>query len=101
MDTNNFMETFQTAQMAQENQIALCGMVLGIASIVFCCGGCLSVPVSILGSIFSFLGLQNANKIPGQPRKQLAMIGLITSGVGFLLSVVGSIILFVMCIAEG
>lgn len=86
---SDFIRTFQTEEMARENQIALVGMVLGICSIMGCWCGHIGCP--IVGMVFSMMGFMNANKLPGNPNKTFAIVGIITSVVGFALSIVGLI----------
>lgn len=70
-------------QMNQPNDskdnIALAGMILGIISIVCCCG---SLPVAIVGIILSIIGLKSVN------RKGMAIAGVICSAVSIVASVV-------------
>ncbi|MGN0630707.1 MAG: hypothetical protein ACI4JN_05200 [Ruminococcus sp.] len=70
-------------QMNQPNDnkdnLALAGMILGIISIVCCCG---SLPVAIVGIILSIIGLKSVN------RKGMAIAGIICSALSIAASIV-------------
>ena len=74
------------------NGLAVAGFVLGITSIVFCWLGLLSLAQVVLAIIFSGVGISRANK--GAQRKNMAIIGLVLGGVGFLLYLVVGIMSF-------
>jgi hypothetical protein len=77
-----------SSQRPRTNPMALTGMIMGILSIVvgwFCCG-----PVfSILGIIFSAIGISQINKNPGnETGKGMAITGLILSILGMIFFIV-------------
>ena len=69
------------AQGSGKKGFAIASLILGIlslcASLIWFCGG----PISVAGVILGFLGLQS-------PSRKLAIAGLVLSAVGFLLMII-------------
>jgi hypothetical protein len=70
----------------QHNGKAIAGLILGIASMVFCWLWFIALPVSVVGIVMSAIGLKSQ-------KSGVAVGGLVTSILGFILMV---IILFVI-----
>jgi hypothetical protein len=93
--------TSSTAAMTT-NRLAIAGFVLGLLStpsFCCCCGCFFGLPCSILGLIFSCMGLSQINKNPMQGGKGLAIAGIILSILGLLLAL-GFSIFGVMSVAQ-
>jgi len=75
--------TSMAGQMPRTNSFATAGMIFGILSVVMCCCG---FPFSILGLIFSLIGLSQINANPHlQEGRGMAIAGLILSIASLLL----------------
>ncbi len=64
------------------NGMSIASMVLGIASIVMCCTGILSLPLGALGLLFAVL-----TKRKGKAMSGMSIAGMVTSIVGLLLGI--------------
>ena len=72
------------------NNFAVWGMVCGLVSWVCCCCG---LPLSLLGLIFSIMGLLQVNANPQtQQGRGLAIAGLALCGLNLIWSVVGTML---------
>jgi uncharacterized membrane protein len=76
-----------------QNGQGLTGMILGIVSIPLACCPYLGIVVSIVGIVFSWLGLKKANTGLASNGGQ-AKAGLICSGVGVVLGILILILSF-------
>ena len=74
-----------------QNTQGLVGMIIGIVAIPLVCCGWIGSLVGIVGAIFSWLGLQKANRGQASNRSQ-AMAGLICSGIAIVLGIVITIL---------
>lgn len=86
-----------TANAGNEtNQLALWGMVCGIASLpCSCCGSCLASPIPVVGIVLSGIALSQLSKRPVEgPSKQYAVAGMITSILGLILGIAMAILSF-------
>ncbi len=75
----------QVPPTPKTNGMALTGLILGIVSLTFglCC--CSGLPFSVLGVIFSAIGLSQINRDPqNQQGRGLAIAGLVVSILGLL-----------------
>lgn len=82
-------QSFPLAQIQGQNQtLPTVALVLGILSVVLaCCYG--GVPLGLGAVITGFMGLSNSNKDPMQyGGRGMAIAGLITGGVGILITIV-------------
>jgi hypothetical protein len=73
----------------RSNSMATAGLVMSCIALI-CCGGC--GPFSILGVVFSIIGLTQANRDPAQTGKGVAIAGLVIGIISLLGAVVGTII---------
>lgn len=64
----------------RSNSMAVTGLVLSCFSLI-CCA---CVPASILGIVFSILGLQQANRDPAQTGRPLAIAGIIIGALALI-----------------
>jgi hypothetical protein len=72
------------------NNFAVWGMVCGLVSWVCCCCG---LPLSLLGIIFSILGLVQVNANPQtQQGRGMAIAGLVLCGLNLVWCVVGTVL---------
>jgi hypothetical protein len=84
-------QPFSTAQygsaaVPKTNSMAMTGMIMGILSITLglCC---YSMPFSILGIVFSLVGLSQIKNNPGQQGRGMAITGLILSILSLLIAI--------------
>ncbi len=77
-----------SAAVPHTNSMALAGFVMGLLSIVCCCG----VPFGVLGIVFSLIGLSQINKDPLEQGKGLAIAGLVLSILSIPCSLAGWIL---------
>jgi hypothetical protein len=73
------------AASAKTNGMALAGFILGLLSVPSVCCCCFTPPCSVLGLIFSCIGLSQARRNPMQGGKGLAVAGIILSILGMFL----------------
>jgi len=71
---------------AKTNSMALTGFILGLISVPSFCCCCVGLPCSILGLVFSCIGLAQINRNPMQGGRGLAIAGIILSVIGLLIS---------------
>jgi hypothetical protein len=83
--------TVPTAAFPEQrsNSMATAGLVMSCFALI-CCGGC--GPFSILGIVFSIIGLTQANRDPAQTGKGVAIAGLVIGIISMLGTIVGTII---------
>ncbi len=82
---------YGSATVQKTNTMAITGMIMGIISVCLCCYG---IPFSVLGIVFSAIGLSQIKNDPlGQQGRGMAIAGLILSIIGLLIVVV-----FFLCI---
>lgn len=73
------------------NNFAIWGLVCGIFAWVSCCCCCLGLPVSVLGLVFSILGLVQIQANPQtQQGKGMAIAGIVLCGLNLIWSIVGT-----------
>ncbi|MCI8384665.1 MAG: DUF4190 domain-containing protein [Clostridia bacterium] len=72
----------------------IASMVLGIVSLVFFCAWYISIPCAILAIIFGILGIKT-------PTKGMAIAGLVTGSIGFVVSIAIIIFLVIFGVAMG
>lgn len=89
MDNTEKTETPQTKREDKKG-FSIASMVLGIISLVFCFVWIISIPCAILAIIFGILGIKSTGK-------GMSIAGLVTSGIGIILSFV----IFVFLVAVG
>jgi hypothetical protein len=77
--------TTSTLPVQQSNSMATLGVVLSCFSLI-CCG---CAPISILGIVFSCIGLAQANRDPAQTGRPLAVAGIIIGVIALLETVAG------------
>ena len=87
---NNNVQTVITKTETNKTEgFAVAGFILSIVSF-FCCGS-----TSILGLIFSILGLVNCNK-NGKDGKGLAIAGIIINSIMFVVLIILYIFMFIL-----
>lgn len=86
----------ETPQAKQEDKkgFSIASMVLGIISLVFCFVWIISIPSAILAIIFGILGIKSTGK-------GMSIAGLVTSGIGIIISFVIFVLLIVVGISAG
>ncbi len=78
------------------NPMAITGMICGILSLLTgCCCGVFGLPFSILGVIFSIIGLSKLKKNPGQGGRGMAIAGLIIGALGLIAAIL-MVVVFAM-----
>jgi hypothetical protein len=79
--------TSTTGQLPKTNSFATAGLVFGILSLTCCCGcPCCGCPFSLLGLVFSLIGLSQINRRPElYEGRSLAIAGLILSAASLVL----------------
>lgn len=77
----------QYPQPATGNGKAVAGLVLGIASIVFCWTTVFDVVPVVLGLVFGFLGLNQSSRLPGRTGRGMAIAGIVCSVIGAALAI--------------
>lgn len=89
-------EKTETPQAKQEDKrgFSIASMVLGIISLVFCFVWIISIPSAILAIIFGILGIKSTGK-------GMSIAGLVTSGIGIIISFVIFVLLIVVGISAG
>lgn len=75
------------------NGMSIASMVLGIASIVMCCTGFMSLPLGALGLLLAILTKRKGKALPG-----MSIAGMVTSIIGLLLGVFMIIYLIVFAV---
>lgn len=84
--------TMPATAIPHTNTMALTGFIMGLVSCVCCCS-CL--PISVLGVVFSAIGLSQINKNPEvEQGRGLAIAGLVLSIISVLLGIAGMIFNF-------
>ena len=73
----------------RSNSMATAGRVMRCLALI-CCGGC--GPFSILGIVFSVIGLTQANRDPAQTGRGAAIAGLVIGIISVLGAIVGTIV---------
>jgi hypothetical protein len=68
------------------NNMAIASLVLGIASWVCCCN--LGI-FNVLGLVFGFIALSQIKRKPDESGKALAIVGIVLSGAGLVMSIIG------------
>ena len=86
---NNVQTTVTVKEKSNSDGFAITGFVLSIVSFL-CCGS-----TSILGLIFSILGLVNCNK-NGKDGKGLAIAGIIINSITFVILIILYIFMFIL-----
>ena len=77
--------TVSSAAVKPTNQLALWGLILGIASWICCCCG---FPLSLVGLALSITGLMQINAKPEiQDGRALAIVGIVLCGTSLLWSI--------------
>lgn len=75
------------SQGSDSNGMAIASLVLGIIGLVtFWACGFGAIP-GLVAVVLGILGLQAANKLPGQPQRGLAIAGIVTGGLAVLVGV--------------
>ena len=77
--------------MPVTNKYATWGLVCGVLAWTFCCCCCLGLPLSVLGLIFSIIGLSEIRANPQtQQGRGMAIAGIVLCGLNLAWSIVGS-----------
>jgi RsiW-degrading membrane proteinase PrsW (M82 family) len=76
----------QTQQALPASGLAIASLVLGIISVLFSCFWPLAIVCGVLAVVFGFIGI-NKSKKGEAGGKSMALAGVITGGIGILLSV--------------
>lgn len=93
MDNTEKTETPQTKREDKKG-FSIASMVLGIISLVFCFVWIISIPCAILAIIFGILGIKSTGK-------GMSIAGLVTSGIGIIISFVIFALLIVVGMSAG
>lgn len=86
---NNVQSTVIVKENSKSDGLAIAGFVLSIVSF-FCCGS-----TSVLGLIFSIIGLVNCNK-NGKDGKGLAIAGIVINSIMFVVLIILYIFMFIL-----
>ena len=72
--------------------MGIAGMVLGIISIVLCCGWYISAPCGVVGLIFSIIGAVKSRKIGS--KNGCAIAGIVCSAIGLVMIMLYALVIF-------
>lgn len=75
------------------NSFAIASMVMGIGSILLCCLGFVSLPMSALGILFAILSRRKGSGMHG-----MSIAGIWTSAVGMVLGLISAVYLIIIMI---
>ena len=85
--TPSFSAPAPQSQGSGSNGMAIASLVLGIIGLVtFWACGFGALP-GLIAVVLGILGLQAANKLPGQPQRGLAIAGIVTGGLAVLVGI--------------